>query len=65
MCRVYVDKAEQELLGTVANLLREETWKPMEDAGQLPAASGSPACSRCHFVSEQQVLPSAAATSFK
>lgn len=30
---VYVDKAEQELLGTVANLLREETWKPMEDAG--------------------------------
>lgn len=33
MCRVYVDKAEQELSATLDTLIREETWQPMEDAG--------------------------------
>ena len=31
--RVYVDKAEQELLGTLEGLLKDESWAPMEDAG--------------------------------
>ncbi|KAK9786068.1 hypothetical protein WJX73_001616 [Symbiochloris irregularis] len=31
--QVYVDKAEQELHNTLDGLLREETWAPMEDAG--------------------------------
>lgn len=33
-CRVYIDAEEKGLRETLETLVREESWKPMEDAAQ-------------------------------